>query len=272
MRHPGYPLLALCCLIPLFTQAQQIIEEQLPITSIESVRFTSKYADLSVELWDGDVIAISGAASVNNGRNDEAFQLSSRIRNGRLEIETLLTNEDQLPRYAVAEHDGQRYYLDEKDPNAFERLKETHGSTGWNLMGNTLMVDAALTIRIPYHLAVELQSTYGNLELNNWSESVRAKTTYGQVVASFSSVPTNGEVWLRSDYKLIDVAIAPFAEVTVDAESDYGAIFTNLPLQINTEQSEVKDFSDRIVGALNGGGSARIRIVTPYGNIYLREG
>ncbi len=268
---PGL-LLVVCFGLPLLSSAQRTIDKRLSVHAIDRLLIQSKYANLSIEPWDGPEIRILGTAAINNGRNDEAFQLITEVHNGQLTVVSFLENEEDLPRYAIAEHDGQRYYLDGDDPNAFERLKKTHGQQGWNLMGNSLMVDVELRIRVPRDLALELQSTYGDLNLANWSQSVRGQTTYGQVTATLIRLPANSEVWLRSEYKLIDIAIRPSTQLTVDIESDYGAIFTDLPIEVNTEQSESKAYSDRIVGALNGGGSARLRVVANYGNIYLREG
>ncbi len=197
---------------------------------------------IKVSTWDKNEISITGTVSINGGENDDAFSLESSVSGKEVSIEGEIRNLKNLPHRITIWHDGQKMMFRSKAD--YKKYQDEHGRD-YNSMNWGTDFDIFLVIKVPKNVETKVLSTYGTIEIKDFSGPLVAESTYGGVDAALTEK-------LVGDLK---------------AETNYGEIYTNFDFKFSG--SEFGDFHT-VVNAKPGNGP-RYSFESKYGNVYLRK-
>lgn len=263
--------IGLWCGVAAFAQGQTTINKSIDPGAAQKLDFVSLFADVRFESWSGSSIEISGSVSINDGKNDELYELNTYVRDGKVVIEDKLPNMDEIPRYVTIKREGKESrILLKKNENAEKALARMYPDGKGKIISQGSDIDIKLVVKVPGNIDLDIRMTYGSVYLDKYPANQYVDNTYGTVEAELTSGKSLPEIKLKSTYGAVDVAVSPSSSFEVDMESDYGSLYSDLPLQIDKSRSKTKAFSEHIIGSLNGG-SNRLELRAPYGNIYLRS-
>ncbi len=265
-------ILVFACLF-LTAVGQRTINQSIPVTNINQLHCNFEYANVQISSWDNPSIQISGTALINDGLNDDAFKIEQSKNGTEISLRTYIDNKDKLPKTVTVVKDGQKYVFRNKDGNKKairKQIKETIGDEEYSMYSEGVQSEIILEVKVPKNLQVDIQSTYGDVILNNVTTPLKVENTYGHIEAVFSDLAKIKEVSLKSTYDFVDITVPDGEPLKVDLDSDYGKIFTDLELDIDSQRSKTKDFAYRIVGSVKNGGPL-IKAKATYKNIYLRK-
>jgi len=197
---------------------------------------------IKVSTWDKNEISITGTVTINGGENDDAFSLESYSSASELEITGKIKNLRELPHRITIWHDGQKMMF--KTKADYRKYQDEHGRD-YNSMNWGTDMDIFLVIKVPKNVETKVLSTYGTIEIKDFTGPLVAESTYGGVDAALTEK-------LVGDLK---------------AETNYGQIYTNFNFKFSG--GEYGDFHT-VVNAKPGSGP-RYSFESKYGNVYLRK-
>jgi hypothetical protein len=117
---------------------------------------------------------------------------------------------------------------------------------------------------------IEVSAVYNSVELKNVTGPLTIETTYGNVVADFSS-NIKDPVSIVSVYGYVDVTLPQATAANLKLSTSYGDIFVAPEFKIDfATKGDLIAYSDKISGTINGGGN-NIDLNSNYGKIYLRK-
>lgn len=226
------------------TFAQTPISKTIAIQPGQAIRMRFDFPKLiKVSTWDKNEIAITGEVSINGGENDDAFSLESTSDNKTIEITGEVKHMKSLPHRITIWHDGQKIMF--KTEEDYKRYEREQGHRSYNQMNWGPEIEIFLVIKVPKNMETKVLSTYGTIEIRDFTGPLVAESTYGGVDAALTEK-------LVGDLK---------------AEVRYGDIYTNFDSKFTG--SEFRDFHT-VVNAKPGNGP-RYSFESKYGNVYLRK-
>ncbi|HEV8513766.1 MAG TPA: hypothetical protein VGQ59_10835, partial [Cyclobacteriaceae bacterium] len=184
----------------------------------------------------------TGSVSINEGENDDAFSLESSVSGKEVSIEGRIKDLKNIPHRITIWHKGQKMMFKTKED--YKKYQDEHGRD-YNSMNWGTDFDIFLVIKVPKNVETKVLSTYGTIEVKDFTGPLVAESTYGGVDAALSEK-------LVGDLK---------------AEVSYGDIYTNFDSKFTG--NEFKDFHT-VVSAKPGNGP-RYSFESKYGNVYLRK-
>ncbi len=264
-------LLSLSLLLCLQIEAQTNINKSFQASGLTSLKGDFTWGDVSISNWNENRIEITGTVTINNGENDEAFRLETEQSGGVLSIKTYVKDMNDLPKMVTVIHDGEKYSF-KKDDNYKKKLKELKEQLGvdnFNTYNNGVDLDIKLQIKLPANVKLDLESTYGDIDLDKCSNAMDILNTYGHINAVFDNGSMK-DAELVSTYSFVDVSVPANANLDVTMHTNYGNLFTDLDVNIDKTASKEKAFYNKVVGKVNSGG-ASLKMKATYNNIYLRK-
>ena len=108
-------------------------------------------------------------------------------------------------------------------------------------------LDILIDIKVPKNVETTVKAVYGMVEVPNFTGPLRVEATYGGIDAS--------------------LAEKSMGELT--AETNYGHIYTNLDIKINSGSVRDEDFHTYV--SVKPGSGPRYSFESTYGNVYLRK-
>ena len=126
----------------------------------------------------------------------------------------------------------------------YKKYADEHGRD-YNTMNWGTEMNIFLVIKVPKNVETKVLSTYGTIEIKDFTGPLVAESTYGGVDAALTE-------------KLIG---------DLKAETNYGQIYTNFDFKFSG--NEFDDFHT-VVNAKPGNGP-RYSFESKYGNVYLRK-
>jgi hypothetical protein len=202
---------------------------------------------IKVSTWEKNEISITGTVSINEGENDDAFSLESTSNGKEVSIVGEIRNLKNLPHRITIWHNGQKMMF--KTEADYKKYVDEHGRD-YNSMNSGTDFDIFLVIKVPKNAETKISSTYGTIEIKDFTGPLVAESTYGGVDAALTEK-------LVGDLK---------------AEVNYGDIYTNFDFKFtgsNPESYRDEDFHT-VVNAKPGNGP-RYSFESKYGNVYLRK-
>ncbi len=197
---------------------------------------------IKVSTWDKNEISITGTVSINEGENDDAFSLESSSSGKEVSVTGEVRNLKSLPHRITIWHNGQKMMFKTKED--YKKYTGEHGRD-YNTMNWGTDIEIFLVIKVPKNVDTKILSTYGTIEVKDFTGSLVAESTYGGVDAALTE-------------KLIG---------DLKAETNYGQIYTNFDIKFSG--NEFGDFHT-VVSAQPGTGP-RYSFESKYGNVYLRK-
>jgi len=234
-------LLLLLVVIHSYSQTQVI--KTIALQPDQTIVMHFDYPELiKVSTWDKNEIFITGTVSINGGENDDAFSLESSSHDREVDVTGKIKNLKNLPHRITIWHDGQKMIF--KTKADYKKYADQHGRD-YNAMNWGTDMDIFLVIKVPKNVETKVLSTYGTIEIKDFTGPLIAESTYGG----------------------IDAALTEKFVGDLKAETNYGQIYTNFDFKFSG--GEVDDFHT-VVNAKPGNGP-RYSFESKYGNVYLRK-
>lgn len=236
-------LLFLSILISTAAIAQTPINKTIAAQPGQKIRMTFDYPKLiKVTTWSKNEISITGEVSINGGENDDAFSLESSTSGNEVSITGEVRNLKSLPHHVTIWHDGQKMTF--KTKADYKKYAEEHGQNYESMNWGT-DIEIFLEIKVPENMETNVLSTYGTIEIKNFTGPLTAESTYGGV-----------------DAALVEKSIGD-----LKVETGYGQFYTNFDFKFSG--NELGDFHS-VVNAKPGKGPS-YSFESKYGNVYLRK-
>lgn len=234
--------------------AQLTKEETVEIKSGTKLMVESPYAQLiRITPWDKQEVNIKSNVLINQGMNDDAFQMKISSNSEGVRVETGIKNIKSLPETIQIRYQGQNYYFntsDWNDPKVQQFLKEK-GRENMDWISHGVSRDIRLEIRIPENISVEVNSKFGIIEI----------------------VSFEGEIYANSIHGGVDVSFDESARNRLELHTKWGEIYTNLDLNYEnlSETGYSSEERKNLIASLNDGTGSLMQLGSKHGNIYLRK-
>src|SRR5882672_5433467 len=236
-------LFLLLSLVAIRALSQTEVNKTIAFQQGQTISMHFDYPELiKVSTWDKNEISITGTVSINGGENDDAFSLESSTNSKEVSIVGESRNLKNLPHRITIWHDGQKMMFRSKAD--YRKYADEHGRD-YNSMNWGTDMDIFLVIKVPKNVDTKVLSTYGTIEIKDFTGPLVAESTYGGV----------------------DAALTEKLVCDLKAETNYGQIYTNFNFKFSG--SEFGDFHT-VVNAKPGSGP-RYSFESKYGNVYLRK-
>ncbi len=237
-------ILTLLCSILLYAlQAQQTITKTYPLKAGQDLELSFDYPRVvKVSTWDKAEVSITASISINNGENNDAFQLVETTSGNTLTIKSIIKDLDKLPKRYTVIHEGKKTVYTSKED--FKSM--TVDLKGARSYSEGVEMEITIEVKVPQsQLSTFVKAKYGIVELLNYNAPIKVDATYGGIDASVNESSTG----------------------KLSATTHYGQIYSNLSLNITDK--EEKDFYTSITTALGKGPAYSLK--STYGNLYLRK-
>lgn len=238
-------ILIAALLCPVFSFGQTALNKTIPVKSGQTINMRFDYPELvKVSTWDRNEIVVEGTVSINGGENDDAFVFENTVNGNVVDIRSSIKDLKKLPQRITIVRDGQKIMF--KDKAELKKYQQEHGQ-GYNTMSWGADIDIELVIKVPKNVETRIESTYGMVEIRNFSGPLTVEATYGGV----------------------DVALQEKQVGELIAETNYGEIFTNFDAKFGGSESQNRDFHTYVTA--KPGSGPKYSFESKYGNVYLRK-
>ncbi|HYG17743.1 MAG TPA: hypothetical protein VD816_02395 [Ohtaekwangia sp.] len=225
--------------------AQTLINRSIPVPAGQKIAMHFDYPELiRVSTWDKNEISIQGTVSINNGENDDAFELQTAASGNTTTIRNEIKNMKSLPQRITVFRDGQKMIF--RDNAALSEYQQKNGKA-FDVQSWGVDMDIVLEIKVPRNAETHIESVYGLVEIKDFTGPLNAVSTYGGVDAALSEKLT-GEVI---------------------AETNYGDIYTNFDAKFGGLPSHDDHFHTYV--SVKPGNGPKYRFESKYGNVYVRK-
>jgi hypothetical protein len=251
MKHL-FQLLLVSLPILVFGQGGQ---QEIALEGATAVHIYAAFSSVSVTTGGNGVVAINHTLTVDGVDRPDLRHLSVERKDGVLHLREVKPTVKTLQREFPGRNSNQI----------------TSGREGGKGVVNGVMVDATLKIVVPAGVKIVIETNYGGIKAVNVAGLVSARAKYGAVDVTFATVSPLPDLDLYSNYGAVDITLPAGKGANLDMTTKYGELLTDVDIQIDTNASEEKEFFQRVIGTISGGGN-RIKCEAPYGDVYLREG
>lgn len=224
---------------------QALINKSIPITNGQDLSINFDYPDLiKISTWDKNEVSIVGEININNGENDDAFELITTTKGNTVSIENKIRNMKDLPQRITIVDGNQKIMF--KSKADFKRYKEENGRS-YDMVSWGVDIDIVIEIKIPKYTNTHVTSVYGMVEVKDFQAPLQVRAKYGGV----------------------DAALNASAVGELSAETNYGQIYSNLDIKFTSDNIREKDFYTNVTA--KPGTGPRYDFESKYGNVYLRR-
>lgn len=236
-----FPLL----LLTLSSLAQTAINKSIPVSADQKINMHFDYPELvRVSTWDKNEISIQGSVSINGGENDDAFVLETSTSGNIVSIESRINGLKSLPQCITVNQGGQKIVF--KTKADYRKYCDANGKN-FNSMSTGVDMDIILEIKVPQNVDTRVESVYGMVEVKQFAGPLVVEATYGGVDAALQEKNT-GEL---------------------EAETDFGQIYSNLDVKLLGNNVRERDFHTYV--SAKPGNGPHYSFESKYGNVYLRK-
>ena len=235
-------ILLLLLLLPVGLAAQTIHEKSVPYTRGQKVNVSFDYPELiTVSTWEKNEVYVKANVSINGGENDDAFQLNSSGTGNVIEISNKLSLEG-IPHRLTVNVGGQKMTFSSRA--AWKKYKDEHSLSDYN-MTEGVDLDITIEVKVPAGADTKVHSTYGMVEVKDFTGPLVVDATYGGVDALVTTVGK------------------------VEAETRYGHIYSDPSIAFKTDKYGNEDFHTSVTASVGSGPDFHLK--SSYGNVYIRK-
>ena len=240
-------LLILCCIT---LQAQDAYTKTYTTNDVQEIKMKFEWGDLDVSFSDIEEVKITYDLTINGKRMIEAIDLSDIKKNGVLRLEGDLDFDEIEEQVTLIYHGNKKITMSKEEFNNRESSLEE-----WDMMNTGYNFDGQINIVLPKNKIVNLETTYGNIEL------------------AFDGGKRRHDLSVQSTYGHVDMSIPASISTDLDLSSSYGEIYSDLNFEVSTNYTKRRDcqFGDHIKAVLNTKDQGSIALEATYDNIYLRK-
>lgn len=232
-------------ILTLSASAQTQVNKSIAVQSGQKISLKFDHPEMvRISTWDKSEISIQGTVSINNGENDNAFELQTNTAGNTVTVQNIIRDLKKLPQRITVVRDGKKMVFHDKE--ALKKYQNEHGksfeSQSWGVE-----MEIILEIKVPRNVETTIESTYGMVEVKDFSGPLTATSTYGGV----------------------DAAVKEKMMGELIAETNYGQIYSNLDVKFTGENSKEENFHTYVTA--KPGTGPRYSFESKYGNVYLRK-
>jgi hypothetical protein len=230
--------------------AQTKIEKSIPVQTGQKLEFSFDFPELiRVHTWDKKEVLIKGTVSINQGENDNAFELTVNTKGNVVEIYSEIKDRNNLPKRTTIKIGEQEYYFKTGDMNdpSIQKFLEEHGNA-YTYMSNGIIHEIILEIFIPKGMESRIHSKFGMVEITDFNAPLIVDAPHGGVDATIIGATTG----------------------QLTARTKFGEILTNLDTKFNSSGMESGHDHWTEVQA-NFGNGPRFEFESKFGKVYLRK-
>jgi len=251
----------------LYSGATAQLSEQETITKLKSdnLIIDANYSDIQIKTYDGSDIKIKSTVMVNGENRNSALTLKTKNSNEGIYIDAYVEVEDIDKKIIINNQDGNRTFIDLNDKTNFD--SNNHSWEGGISIGYD--VDAKLQLLIPEEMDVDINTVYGDVNINAKLKALNVMSVYGMIESDLQNIGDMNELNLSSTYDVVDVALPTSINANLSMSSTYGGVYSDLKLGASNSHKQIGCGSyDKY--ELNNGG-VKINLVSTYDNIYVRS-
>lgn len=191
------------------TYAQTSIEKTFPLQGAKELYANFDHPDVVIQTWDKNEVMIKGTVSINNGDNNDAFELLSTITDGVLKITSTLKDKENISHQIIIRKGERDYFFKAKDfeDPAVQKFLEENGRD-YSYMSNGILIDVKLEVFVPKNLKTTVEAKHGLVEFKTFDAPLRVVSKHGGVDATIPSTIGNltartkhGEILSNLDIK-----------------------------------------------------------------------
>ncbi|GAB5524193.1 MAG: hypothetical protein Roseis2KO_20650 [Roseivirga sp.] len=228
------------------TLGQTRINKIYDTKSTDELNLIFKYPELvQIRVWDGKEVKIEGMVNIQDGEFDDNFEIKSSTNGDRFTIESTIKNLENM------EGDYSRQVYDDDSTSVTISDKGTRVNLGFRnkrTYKNGVYVSIELVVTVPQDMKVTLDARYGLVEVLESPEILEVDARYGGV----------------------DVVINESQLLEFDASTQWGQIFSNLEVPVETDGNDRMGKWMKASASLKKG-EKRLSVESQYGNVYLRK-
>ena len=246
----------LTILFPVFSFSQKSVEKTINTQPGDEINFDFRRADVKFSTWNKNEISITGTALVNMGEYNDAFTIEAKREGSQWNISTFLKDEENIPEMMVISIDGVKTYFKADKKGEWKGWDNDMKNQKVDYVSYGIITEIKLEVKVPQNITMDIQSKFGDMDIENFEGKLKAKNTHGYVNVSFSKPPKN-DISLKSIHDFVDVSVPGNAKLNIHLRSPFGDMLTDMDLKIMSP-SEVKEERPRqknkVDAKLNGGG------------------
>ena len=225
--------------------AQTIIDKSIAVASGQQVIVHFDYPELvRVSTWDKNEVSIHCSVSINQGENDDAFELSTSTAGNVISVRNEIKDLKSLPHRITVVDGAQRITF--KDRAELKKYQQEKGKGSFDMVSSGVDMDIIIDVKVPRNVVTTVESVYGMVEVKDFNGPLTVDATYGGV----------------------DAALIERTAGEITAETNYGEIYTNLESKFGGKPLS-EDFHT-LVTARPGNGP-KYMFESTYGNVYIRK-
>lgn len=248
----------------------QNLNKTIDIGTSKSIAITSDYPSVEIHTSDGSDLVIEGYVLGNGMPLNDVVEVVWNSANSSLDFRTDIDLAKQKTK------DAEPKNLDNLSKEELKKIIQTRrgdsdgeghhyydGKQNWNL-------ETHIVIYLPATIkSVEADMTYGKLEMDHLATDVKIFNRYGTIDVE-SKMPMKS-CELESTYATVSLHTPNDVPTDYRLQSNYGEIFTDVDLKVDTGESTQKAFKTIIIGSYKSGGRQSIKMRSDYSNVYLRN-
>ncbi|MEM6765700.1 MAG: hypothetical protein AAF655_12265 [Bacteroidota bacterium] len=251
--------------------AQETLSKTLSADGINTFTGYFEWGNATFSSWEKDEIEIEATYSINDGENNDAFQLTLKENDGEVSLNVDIKNIESLPKKIVVWKYGKKYSfpVGKNEDQSIQKVKKELGEDV-QMYSQGVDMEIEVKVKVPASLKVKVEANYGNLYFENFRNRVVAKNTYGGIEAKFDEGASPQKAELFSTYSFVDVSLASSQGRDISMITEYGSLFTDLDIVLDEGKSEERSYYQRVAGTVNDGGNP-LKMESTYSNVYLRK-
>ncbi|MEJ1238716.1 hypothetical protein WBG78_11330 [Chryseolinea sp. T2] len=227
------------------TRAQTMVDKTLPVQKGQNILLHFDYPELiRVTTWDKNEVSVHASVSINSGESDGAFELSTSTDGGTVSVRNHIRDMKNLPKRTTIIDGGQKITF--RTHADYTKYQQETGRSSFEMVSMGVDMEIIVDIKVPKGATTRVESVYGMVEVKSFDGPLAVEATYGGV-----------------DAALLEKSIG-----LVEAETNFGEIYTNFDTRFTGGSGE-KNF--HLAVSAKPGSGPHYAFESKYGNVYLRK-
>ena len=258
-------ILFINCFILPFNGISQSKIEKIDDLKSNSIFVETDYANIRLETWDMNYVEVESDVTINLEKENKHHSLKIDHSGSGVKIRSEIDYTSIEKMVILTLKNGNISYtpLDDWD-DTMKGQSFSNMNIGYNIEGE-------IVVKIPKGMALNAETTYGDILVSGKFQDVDIHSTYGLIEATFDDLTVMKKVSLKSTYDVVDLTLDDKSDASLMLNTTYGSIYTDLPLESTGSNNKHGQgcTSSKEKYILNEG-SVSIDIVSTYDNIYVR--
>ncbi len=233
-------------LLSLPTQAQKVVEKNIPLNANKKVVMTIKLAsNIEVKTWDKKEVYIKATVDIDNGKYNDYYKLNTKTKNNTIYVESDYGN--------LLEKKGVEQLKKEDQGTKIIIAKKSHKTNGVN-------INSQYILYVPKNIELNIVSTTGNTDVKEYVGTLSTDLISGNI-----NIDTyKGDLKLKTISGNIDVKVS---DTSLTGETITGRIRLHDDLSAKIERGFV---GEKVKGNFKNG-TYTLDLSSVSGDINLRK-